>query len=104
MEIEVADLELLFDLMDDGDGKVTFDELVGGLSRLRGNARSIDLVTLIYRSMRLEDELKNMRDNVDALRSSCAEQQDCMHEFRNRFSSLEGARTVGLIDGSTSAP
>jgi len=42
-EIDVTDVELLFCLMDDGDGTISANELVTGVSRLKGYARSMDL-------------------------------------------------------------
>ena len=42
-EIDVTDVELLFCLMDDGDGTITAEELVSGVSRLKGFARSMGL-------------------------------------------------------------
>jgi len=44
MELDEADHDLLFSLIDDGDGMLTLPELVKGVARLRGSARSIDLV------------------------------------------------------------
>jgi len=47
MGLEVDDVDILFETLDGGDGKVTADELVVGAGRLKGNARSIDLLTFI---------------------------------------------------------
>merc|ERR1712098_523255 len=62
MEIEVGDANALFDLLDDGDGKITVDELVRGVSRLRGAARSIDVVTVMC-------QVSNMKQTFDEFAS-----------------------------------
>merc|ERR1719174_3158995 len=48
LDIEVHDAEGLFDLLDDGDGQVTLSEFVGGVTRMKGQARSADMVSLMY--------------------------------------------------------
>jgi len=47
MELEGGDHHLLFSLIDDGDGKMTLDELVAGVAKLKGAARSIDMVQVL---------------------------------------------------------
>merc|ERR1712008_114162 len=47
MGLEVDDVDIVFETLNGGDGKVTAHELVAGAGRLKGNARSIDLLTFI---------------------------------------------------------
>jgi len=47
MGLDVNDVDTLFETLDGGDGKVTAEELVVGAGRLKGTARSIDLLTFI---------------------------------------------------------
>merc|ERR1712137_1199086 len=47
-DIEVQDAGLLFDLIDDGDGELSCSELIHGMARLRGAAKSIDLYGLMH--------------------------------------------------------
>eukprot|EP00419_Tripos_fusus_P032912 CAMPEP_0172780718 /NCGR_PEP_ID=MMETSP1074-20121228/203070_1 /TAXON_ID=2916 /ORGANISM="Ceratium fusus, Strain PA161109" /LENGTH=574 /DNA_ID=CAMNT_0013617695 /DNA_START=58 /DNA_END=1783 /DNA_ORIENTATION=- len=47
MGLEIDDVDTLFDTLNGGDSKVTAQELVVGAGRLKGNARSIDLLTFI---------------------------------------------------------
>jgi len=47
MGLEVDDVDTLFQTLNGGDGKVSPMELVAGAGRLKGNARSIDLLTFI---------------------------------------------------------
>jgi len=49
MDLEVWDVESMFRLIDaDGSGRLTAQELVLGVSRFKGQARSIDLNTLLF--------------------------------------------------------
>lgn len=50
LDLEVHDAEGLFDLLDDGDGQVTLAEFVSGMERMKGQARSADLVSLMHES------------------------------------------------------
>jgi len=61
MNLDVSDGKLLFELIDSEhpDGKITCDELIHGVARLRGPARSIDVKAL---RMKLEGGGKPLRD------------------------------------------
>merc|ERR1712048_557255 len=41
MELEVGDADLLFEFLDNGDEKLTAQELIDGVARLKGVARNI---------------------------------------------------------------
>eukprot|EP00929_Paragymnodinium_shiwhaense_P058478 TRINITY_DN2927_c0_g2_i4.p1 TRINITY_DN2927_c0_g2~~TRINITY_DN2927_c0_g2_i4.p1 ORF type:complete len:443 (+),score=74.64 TRINITY_DN2927_c0_g2_i4:157-1485(+) len=67
-EIELTDVELAFNMIDvSGDGRVSPEELVRGLARLKGTARSVDLVTILHAFRRVED----IMDKIDLI--LCAE-------------------------------
>merc|ERR1712070_648351 len=44
MGLEVRDVKGLFELLDDGDHTISSSELCNGVSRLKGEARSLDLI------------------------------------------------------------
>merc|ERR1719240_2553805 len=54
-EIEPGDGSLLFDLMDDGDHRLSSSELIKGLTRLKGAAKSVDVVSLLYVTAHISD-------------------------------------------------
>jgi len=59
MEMDINDVPALFRLIDqNGDRKISIEELVQGGARLKGSARSIDLITLIA-------EHRTFRKHVD---------------------------------------
>eukprot|EP00440_Ansanella_granifera_P002203 gb/GFBE01002384.1/.p1 GENE.gb/GFBE01002384.1/~~gb/GFBE01002384.1/.p1 ORF type:complete len:553 (+),score=115.54 gb/GFBE01002384.1/:1-1659(+) len=47
MELDEKDNDLLFKLIDNGDASITLDELIKGVGKLKGNARSIDMVRVM---------------------------------------------------------
>jgi len=47
-ELDAGDADLLFSLLDNGDSTLTAEELVVGVSRLKGAARNIDLHGLMH--------------------------------------------------------
>eukprot|EP00931_Biecheleriopsis_adriatica_P005152 TRINITY_DN10669_c0_g1_i1.p1 TRINITY_DN10669_c0_g1~~TRINITY_DN10669_c0_g1_i1.p1 ORF type:complete len:530 (-),score=73.75 TRINITY_DN10669_c0_g1_i1:97-1686(-) len=46
MEVAVEEASAMFDLLDDGDGRVTIEEFCSGIFRLKGQARSLDMITV----------------------------------------------------------
>merc|ERR1712032_1219722 len=51
MDIDASDASLLFELIDlDGNGQLTFEELIEGMGALRGNARNVDVKLLLRQS------------------------------------------------------
>merc|ERR1719253_2421034 len=52
LELDVHEAESLFLLLDDGDDKVSFDKFVQGIVRLKGQARSMDVIKLLHDSSR----------------------------------------------------
>merc|ERR1719188_270843 len=57
LDLEATDLENLFKLLDDGDGKVGHDEFIQGVMSLRGAAKSIDLVTLLKVTRKMDHKI-----------------------------------------------
>lgn len=50
MDLDTSDGEAVFAFMDkDGDNQVSIDELVQGVSKLKGSARSLDLISCLHR-------------------------------------------------------
>lgn len=47
MELDVTDMSTVFSLLDDGDGRIEFEEFITGVMRCRGAARGVDVVALV---------------------------------------------------------
>lgn len=58
LDLEVTDLETMFSLLDDGDGSIAVDEFINGIGRIRGQAKSIDVVNLLTLSKRMESKME----------------------------------------------
>ncbi|CAJ1357303.1 unnamed protein product, partial [Effrenium voratum] len=55
LEIAAGDLKVLFDLLDDtGDGEISVQEFIEGVTRFKGAAKSLDVGQLLLRTRRLE--------------------------------------------------
>jgi len=64
-DIRVQDADLAFQIIDvDGDGHLSVEELVRGLSRLKGPARSMDLVFMIHAFHYMESLMQDTAQNV----------------------------------------
>eukprot|EP00931_Biecheleriopsis_adriatica_P115923 TRINITY_DN9165_c0_g3_i4.p1 TRINITY_DN9165_c0_g3~~TRINITY_DN9165_c0_g3_i4.p1 ORF type:complete len:532 (+),score=80.57 TRINITY_DN9165_c0_g3_i4:35-1630(+) len=57
LEVHAEDVTQMFDLLDNGDGKVTFSEFRDGLKRLKGQARALDVLAIRRDFARLREEL-----------------------------------------------
>jgi len=68
-EIDVGDADLLFDLMDGGDGELTSDELCTGISRLKGPAKSLDLIGLIHMTWNMSYQLNEVQQMLRKYKS-----------------------------------
>jgi len=66
--LEPDDVETLFHLLDSAkDGIVTYKDLVQGVSRLKGAARSIDMINFQRQFKNLEKKLDKKIGNPQAL-------------------------------------
>jgi len=59
MEVDITDVDAIFPLLDDGDGKLTISELVSGFARFKGPARQLDICILMEQ---VEDVRLGMRE------------------------------------------
>eukprot|EP00930_Biecheleria_cincta_P029742 TRINITY_DN20659_c0_g1_i1.p1 TRINITY_DN20659_c0_g1~~TRINITY_DN20659_c0_g1_i1.p1 ORF type:complete len:573 (+),score=101.06 TRINITY_DN20659_c0_g1_i1:117-1835(+) len=60
LEIDPKSLKQLFTLLDDGDGEISVDEFMGGIGRVKGPAKAIDMATVMK-------NIDTMLNNVDRL-------------------------------------
>merc|ERR1712008_158106 len=68
--INASDSQLLFELLDDGDGQIDKEEFVGGIARLKGEARAQDLIPMSVNCQRILAHCKVMRHTVEAMAKS----------------------------------
>eukprot|EP00746_Dinoflagellata_sp_MGD_P139000 gnl/MRDRNA2_/MRDRNA2_72537_c0_seq1.p1 gnl/MRDRNA2_/MRDRNA2_72537_c0~~gnl/MRDRNA2_/MRDRNA2_72537_c0_seq1.p1 ORF type:complete len:529 (-),score=71.05 gnl/MRDRNA2_/MRDRNA2_72537_c0_seq1:65-1588(-) len=64
LELEINEVTGLFNLLDDGDGQVSFDEFISGVMRLKGSAKNIDLITLLYENKKVTEKIRAMEDGM----------------------------------------
>merc|ERR1719223_346082 len=73
MDLDVSDAHVLFELLANGDGAISAEELVTGMKKLKGTARSIDLLTLMR-------ELKELGRQIE-----CIDEGKEPHAFAAEF-------------------
>eukprot|EP00928_Gymnodinium_smaydae_P072432 TRINITY_DN55790_c0_g1_i1.p1 TRINITY_DN55790_c0_g1~~TRINITY_DN55790_c0_g1_i1.p1 ORF type:complete len:665 (+),score=113.52 TRINITY_DN55790_c0_g1_i1:161-2155(+) len=80
MELDTSDAVQLHNLLDeDHDGVVTMDELIRGTARLKGAARSFDLLSMVHE---VRDTLRQFRREADLQRSQSMEAAERNNDFR----------------------
>mmetsp|Transcript_29060 Transcript_29060/g.73815 ORF Transcript_29060/g.73815 Transcript_29060/m.73815 type:complete len:606 (+) Transcript_29060:99-1916(+) len=67
MELEPHEIKALFNLLDDGDGNVSFEEFLKGMVRLKGQARSLDVLAILHDSSKILMQVNAMGYIVDQL-------------------------------------
>uniref|UniRef100_A0A7S0AHN1 EF-hand domain-containing protein n=1 Tax=Pyrodinium bahamense TaxID=73915 RepID=A0A7S0AHN1_9DINO len=73
MGLQVSDASALFDMIDDGDEQLTAEELVKGVSRMKGPARAIEISVLLHRSRRRSAELRRLKQEAEELHALAAQ-------------------------------
>lgn len=58
---DVVEISGLFKLLDGGDGEIEFDELLSGVMRIKGGAKHVDLLTLLYENQKLHHRLHEVK-------------------------------------------
>merc|ERR1711937_1128886 len=56
LEIDTHDLESMFYMLDDGDGKVYVDEFLFGVQHTKGAAKGSDVITVVKILKRIDDK------------------------------------------------
>mmetsp|Transcript_38446 Transcript_38446/g.86559 ORF Transcript_38446/g.86559 Transcript_38446/m.86559 type:complete len:575 (-) Transcript_38446:30-1754(-) len=85
LELELYEIETLYKILDDGQGQVSFEEFLGGALRLKGNARSIDAITISHEQHNIQTKLERLSEGV--------EQLFLLLNFRQASPSMEGTRS-----------
>merc|ERR1712032_179014 len=67
INIEGWELQRLFELLDDGDGLVSQDEFVDGICKMKGEAKSIDVVSTLKQVQRLHAKCDLLITDVQQL-------------------------------------
>jgi len=60
LDLHVNECSALFNLLDRGNGHISFDEFLEGVQRLKGNARAVDMVSVAFDVRRLKQKLENV--------------------------------------------
>jgi len=77
MEIDTHEIKTLFKFLDTGDGEVSVDEFIDGIPKMRGPAKSSDVMHLVAFSKRIEQTMSSLQNTMNNLcksdqRLSCA--------------------------------
>merc|ERR1712048_1268895 len=73
LELNVHEVASLFNLLDDGDGYIDIDEFITGCMRLKGSARSQDVIAILHANNKLYSMFLENQAEVHATRDICKE-------------------------------
>jgi len=103
LEFEIHEVESMFTLLDDGDGRVSFDEFLGGVIRLKGQARSQDVLALLHDNKKILAMIHNLEvgllqtKNVTAYANPT---MSCINSAENMSDLNNAAPDISLINAS----
>mmetsp|Transcript_62410 Transcript_62410/g.182950 ORF Transcript_62410/g.182950 Transcript_62410/m.182950 type:complete len:117 (+) Transcript_62410:1-351(+) len=60
LELDWEEVGSVFHILDDGDGMVSFDEFLAGVLRLKGTARSGDILALLHDTKKILIKLETI--------------------------------------------
>jgi len=90
LELEVHDAHSLFHILDDGDGEVTYEEFLQGVMRVKGQARSMDVVALMRSSDKslaatkeLYEKVNGVQGRIDRMRAQVDDVRKLVHRMEN---------------------
>merc|ERR1712137_461120 len=66
-EVGCGDSDILFDFLDGGDGEINQQEMIDGIQRMKGPARSIDVNALIRMVVHIDGMLEGLDDKVEGI-------------------------------------
>mmetsp|Transcript_110175 Transcript_110175/g.306357 ORF Transcript_110175/g.306357 Transcript_110175/m.306357 type:complete len:228 (-) Transcript_110175:167-850(-) len=66
LELDAGETKHLFDMLDDGDHQISIDEFLQGAVRLKGQARSQDVITIMHDCTKLMKKLTNIEKMLEA--------------------------------------
>eukprot|EP00746_Dinoflagellata_sp_MGD_P142483 gnl/MRDRNA2_/MRDRNA2_75441_c0_seq1.p1 gnl/MRDRNA2_/MRDRNA2_75441_c0~~gnl/MRDRNA2_/MRDRNA2_75441_c0_seq1.p1 ORF type:complete len:620 (+),score=98.36 gnl/MRDRNA2_/MRDRNA2_75441_c0_seq1:213-1862(+) len=95
LDIEMISAKKVFHLLDfDGSGYVDIDEFVGGCTRLRGQAKAIDIAMLQSRSNKMCKFLNNLQENLNKLHLGLASMEQRLLTTAPRHVPFEHSATA----------
>merc|ERR1711924_307591 len=73
LDVPTHDLETLYEIMEekDNDGNVSIDDFVEGLNRMRGAAKSIDIVVILQKCKDLQRTVTKLISQQEELVPGC---------------------------------
>lgn len=70
LDLQISEACELFTMLDDGDGAVSYEEFCAGVMRLKGQARALDVISMMQDCRRILERCQSMQRNIEALQHS----------------------------------
>merc|ERR1719401_526290 len=67
LELEVYEVTALYNILDDGEGEVAFEEFLSGAMRLKGAAKAIDAITIAHEQHKIKQKIDSVADSMEKL-------------------------------------
>jgi len=65
MDVDLSDLQILYQLLDDGKGLISLKEFVTGLQGIKGDAKALDVVKICNALKRMDNKIDGIAHAVD---------------------------------------
>jgi len=67
LELEIYEVTALYNLLDDGEGEVSFEEFLSGAMRLKGSAKAIDAITIAHEQHKIIHKVNHLSEGMAQL-------------------------------------
>lgn len=65
LELEISEVKALFHMLDDGDGSIDYQEFLDGVIRLKGQARSMDVIAVMADCRKILDVVEGIGKRLE---------------------------------------
>jgi len=86
LEIDTHELQYVFQALDNGDNQIEFSEFMGGLTKVRGPAKGLDVFKVLCTVGKIEGKVNTLVGEVSKLQ----QQSTCAGEIHHGNTDLEG--------------
>jgi len=98
LELDISEVKSLFYMLDNGDGSISYQEFINGVMRLKGQARSMDVIAVMTDCRKIITKLDALTDRLERVEEDLEEEVERQEEW---FDSRR--QTSGILNHTGSA-
>jgi len=77
LDVDINDMQVLFRILDDGDGNISLDEFCKGVVMVKGQAKAIDMIRVEKSVIRIENKINHAVKHLTQKESEYKTEPSC---------------------------